>query len=345
MDLSGKRVLVVRLSALGDVIRTLPAVVGLQKEFPTAEFHWLVEKPSSALLRAVPGLHLLEVSRNDLRRGNPIKRLNAFRAVVREIRKRRIEVAVDFHGVLKSGIFPFLAGVPVRIGYEKGGSKEGARWLVNRRLRLKSKRISRYERNQALAKFIHENASPRVPTFAIDAAAKNQVDQLMMQRPIVFFPGTSAHGKNKRWPATHWAWLFKNVATRYPVRFLFGPADKPYQEALEELLGDTMKMLPALSLTQLAYALRRSSCLVSCDTGPLHLAAVQKVPVVAMLGPSDPVLNQPQTPFREVLLPGVACAPCRNRSCEILICQDMTTPQRVAAAVHRIMQRTGEQEL
>ena len=336
-DLTGKKVLIVRLSALGDVIRTIPAVVSLKKRFPAAEFHWLVEKPSSQLVEAVAGLHALPIDRAALRKGSFLKRWRAMGAVIRRIREMEFDVSIDFHGVLKSGIFPWLARLPVRVGYERGGSKEGHRWLINRRLTLDNPVISRYERNMALARFVGGDIGPKVPEFQLPAEDAAQVETHLAGRPILFFPGTSAHGRNKRWPAASWAWLYRQIAPRHPVRFMFGPADQPYREALMNLLGADFREIPTFKLPQLAAALKASGGLVACDTGPLHLAAVLNVPVVALLGPSDPVLNEPRALAREVILPGVACAPCRNRDCTLLICQDATTPRRVEAAVHRLL--------
>jgi len=337
LDLTGKKVLIVRLSALGDVIRTIPAVASLKARFPTASFHWLVERPSSQLVDAVAGLNTIAITRSELRKGSPFKRWRALRKVTAEIRAMAFDLSIDFHGVLKSGIFPLMAGIPVRVGYDRGGSKEGHRWLINRRLVLPSPAVSRYERNMALARFVGGPLAPIVPEFELPEPDEAEVAALMTQRPILLFPGTSAHGRNKRWPASSWARLYRKIARLHPVRFMFGPADKPYQVALADILGGEMKYLPNLKLPQLAAALKASAGLVACDTGPLHLAAILNVPVVALMGPSDPTLNQPVTRSREVLLPGVACAPCRNRDCSLLICQDATTPRRVEAAVRRLL--------
>lgn len=335
LDLSRQKVLIVRLSALGDVIRTLPAVVSLQHRFPHAEFHWLVEKPSAKLLEAVPGIKVIAMDRKKLRQGSPWSRIKAFREIVRKIRAEKFAVAIDFHGVLKSGIFAFLARIPIRVGYERGGSKEGHRWLITHRHVMKSKAVSRYQRNRELAEFIDGRVRSAAPTFQLEEAAKAAINVRMESRPIVFFPGTSAHGRNKRWPASYWAELYRRVAPVHPVTFIFGPADEPYRQALTAELGKDFPQQPLLSLPELAYTLKVSRALVSCDTGPLHLAAVLDVPVVAMLGPSNPILNQPDSSQREVILPGVACAPCRQRDCQVLICQDATTPSRVFKAVMR----------
>lgn len=337
LDLNHKKVLIVRLSALGDVIRTIPTVMGLMQRFPRAEFHWLVENSSGGLAREIPRLGLIEIDRDALKASNPWRVCSTLARIVGRIRAESFDVSIDFHGVAKSGMFALFAGIPLRIGYERGGSKEGHRWLINHRYPMPDTRVSRYERNLALARFIDPAVEFVTPRFEPGPQQRVRIEEAMAEKPILLFPGTSAHGRNKRWPARSWAWLFQRLSGDHPVRFVFGPADKEYRDRLEHLLDGPVPALPALSLLELCYALRLSRFLISCDTGPMHLASVQGVPLVAMLGPSDPMLNQPLPDRSKVLLPPVPCAPCRYRGCPVLICQDVTTPKRVFEAALELL--------
>ncbi len=244
LDLNGKKVLIVRLSALGDVIRTIPSVMGLIQRFPNAEFHWLVENSSGGLAREIPGLKLIEIDRGALKASNPWRVLATLGRVIRRLRAEAFDVSIDFHGVAKSGMFAFFAGIPLRIGYERGGSKEGHRWLIHRRLALPETRISRYERNLALARFIDPAVEPVTPRFEPDHERRARVEAAMERQPILLFPGTSAHGRNKRWPAQNWAWLYQRLSAAHPVRFVFGPADQHYRDQLEACLNQPPPALP-----------------------------------------------------------------------------------------------------
>lgn len=332
-DLSGKKVLIVRLSALGDVIRTTPAVLALVRRFPDAEFHWLVENSSAALPRAIPELKLMEIDRAALRSGSPLQRFRRHEEVVARIRDQGFDASIDFHGVLKSAMFPLRAGIPLRIGYERGGSKEGHRLLINHRFALPDTRVSRYERNLALARYLAPGLEPAMPRLEIPETRRAELAELMHDRPILLFPGTSVYGRNKRWPADSWARLYRLLREDFPVRFCFGPADEPYREALSELLGEEPPALPGMNLIELGVAMQHALLLVSCDTGPMHLASVLGVPLVVLIGPSDPILNQPLPGARRIVHSGAPCAPCRNRSCNVLICQDLTIPLQVAEEV------------
>lgn len=339
IDLNGQKVLIVRLSALGDVIRTMPSVLALMQRFPKADFSWLVEDGSAGFLKAVQGPKLLQIERKALRSGGLPGRLAAWRAVKQRIAAERFDLSIDFHGVAKSGLFPLLAGIPRRVGYERGGSKEGARWLINDRLALPDPHVSRYDRNLALARRFDPSLQPCRPTIQLDAAGQAKVAAAMPEAAILLFPGTSDHGRNKRWPAKYWAWLYQNLRDRYdrPVRFVFGPADGFYRDALSECLQEPPDEVPPLNLVELGAALQRAYLLVSCDTGPMHLASVLGVPIVALMGPSDPILNQPLPGQRRMLLPQTPCAPCRNRKCAVLICQDLMTPHAALAQVRDLI--------
>ncbi|CAM2008876.1 glycosyltransferase family 9 protein [Acanthopleuribacter pedis] len=337
-NLDGRKVLIVRLSALGDVIRTMPSVLALMNRFPDAEFSWLVEDSSAGFLKAVRGPRLVQIERAALRRGGPAARFKAWQAVKQRITAEQFDISIDFHGVAKSALFPLLAGIPHRVGYERGGSKEGARWLINDRLQLPSPHISRYDRNLALARAFDPELTPVQPQIELNETASAKVEAAMPAPALLLFPGTSDHGRNKRWPAKYWAWLYRNLTRgqNRPVRFVFGPADGAYRDQLCEHLGEPPDELPPLNLVELGAALQRAHLLVSCDTGPMHLASILGVPIVALMGPSDPVLNQPQPGNRRMIIPETPCAPCRNRSCQSLICQDLTTPYQVLQEVREL---------
>ena len=338
INLFHKKVLIVRLSALGDVIRTIPSVVGLMKLFPETQFTWLVEDSSVGLLRAIPNLKVITIDRKALKSRRPLLVLRTIMDTVKRIKKENFDCSVDFHGVFKSGLYPFLSGIRDRLGFERGGSKEGSRWFLRYRFELYDTRISRYERNLALASGLHPAVEPEAPQFMIPAESRQKVLGLMGAHPILLFPGTSFRGRNKRWPVKSWAWLFEKLHQDYPVSFLLGPSEEKIGEELGLILGDRFRALPPLSLLELSLALQEAKLLVSCDSGPMHLASVLKTPVVALMGPSDPIVNGPLPFNSRLVLAGVPCGPCRNHACDVLICQDSMTPKVVWRTCSKFLQ-------
>src|SRR3972149_772984 len=153
-----QRVLVLRLSAVGDVIRTLPAVKALKEHYPSSSITWIVEEPSQAFLESQPEVdEVILFPRKRWTQG--IKSLRKIwgtiwemRGFVEDLRKQRFDGVLDFHGILKSGLLSFLSGSPVRIGYDRRSTKEGNFLFSNVKVKLPRGKISRFERNLALLK-------------------------------------------------------------------------------------------------------------------------------------------------------------------------------------------------
>ncbi|MCB1042012.1 MAG: glycosyltransferase family 9 protein [Acidobacteria bacterium] len=332
MELDGKKVLVVRLSALGDVFRTVPAVLPLMTRFQRTSFTWLVENSSMGILSRIPGLDLIEMKREEVKSGSLSRVVREWKRVVRVVREGRFDVAIDYHGVMKSALLVKAAGIPVRVGYERGGSKEGSRWLLTHRFAMKDHRVSRYERNLALSSWIAgEELSPIYPDLSLSDEENDQATGCLTPPPLILFPGTSYFGRNKRWPAEYWAYVYRQTEAHHPV-FAFGPQDDAIRHQLTSILGSEMRCLPRLPLVVFAAVLRKARGLVACDTGPLHLASILGTPTVALMGPSDPQLAAPLSQ-KHMVVPNVPCAPCRIRSCQVLICQTATTPSRIVKEV------------
>ncbi len=263
-----------------------------------------------------------------MKSGSVLRMTREWRRVLSRVRERQFDLSIDYHGVFKSGIQGFLARIPLRYGYRRGGSKEGNHWLTNRQLHLGHRRISRYQRALALSQFVVATEfDPHMPEIELTTEEQMRVNPILEVRPLILFPGTSHHGRNKRWPASYWAQVYRRFS-ELGAQFSFGPQDHELRVDIEACLGNEIRCLPPLSLVELSHVLKHAKGLVSCDTGPMHLASVYGTPIVALMGPSDPVLNAPMQ-SQGMLLPSVPCAPCRRRDCQLLICQNTTTPYQV----------------
>ncbi|PIE91570.1 MAG: hypothetical protein CR997_00325 [Acidobacteria bacterium] len=334
MEFKGKNILVVRLSALGDVIRTTPTILGLKKAYPDSRITWLVEDSSAGLFPALEDIPLIILSRKKLKSRNPLVVLAEISRIVKLIRAQHFDLCLDFHGILKSALIPYVARIPIRIGFLPKGSKEHAHFFYTHRVPLENHQISRYLRNLKLL----EPYDPSIQLESVSLSLSDETHQwiadMMKENPLLLIPGTSMFGRNKQWPAESWAMLYKNLIERFPVKFVFGPADDHYRESLSRLLNGDPPALPPLSIPELGQALTHSRLVVVCDTGPMHLGSILRVPLLALMGPSDPVLAQPLLdknahPRSSIFVPDVPCAPCRNRSCKELICQTFTKPKDV----------------
>jgi ADP-heptose:LPS heptosyltransferase len=320
------RLALLRLSALGDILRVLPAWVNLHDAFPDSILQAVVEDRHAFLLEPFPWLQPVTVRRKAL--SNPLTAMAELNRV--GILLRGADASLDFHGILKAALIPRLAGIPERWG--DGVTKEGAGWLQNRRLPFQSR--SRYSQAlglseafglahgvQGLDRFrpvLRELPLPAVDSVWIGSDAPR----------VILVPGASRRGAIKRWPMLHWIRLAALLKGKGELRWSLGPDEESLRSWLPEATG--VPALPRSGMWELASMLRTAQHVVSPDTGLLHLSILLGVPVTALFGPSDPVVAGLPNGTGRILRTGLACSPCRERACLRLQCLEELAPEQVA---------------
>jgi ADP-heptose:LPS heptosyltransferase len=323
------RIALLRLSALGDVLRVLPAWANLREAFPGATFQAVVEDRHAFLLSPLPWLEPVVVRRAKL--GLPWTALGELRSAAARI--RGAEVSLDFHGILKSASVPWLADIPERWG--DGLAREGAALLQTRPLPYRPQ--TRYDQALGLAGAF--GASRGVPGLDRFRPALKDVPLpdpgpvwLDDGRPrCVLVPGASRRGAIKRWPLRHWQALATMLRATYQLRWSLGPEEEDLRAWLPQATG--VPALPPMGLWELASALRQADRIVAPDTGLLHLAVVLGVSAVGVYGGSDPVVAGLPEGAGTILRTGIECSPCRERQCQRRSCLEDLDPERVAAAL------------
>ncbi len=321
--------LLLRLSALGDILRVLPAWANLRAAFPEARFRAVVEDRHAFLLEPLPWLEPVLVRRKRL--SNPLMawtELNRVAALVRDA-----ELSLDFHGILKAALIPSLAALPERWG--DGVTKEFAGKLQTHPLPFRHQ--TRYDQALVLAEaFGRSRGVEGLGRFhpALKEVPLPDPGAIWSEgtRPkVVLVPGASRRGAIKRWPLRHCLSLAARLKDRCELRWSLGPEEEDLRAWLPEASG--VEALPRLSFWQLAAALRQAQAVVAPDTGLLHLAVVLGVPALGLYGSSDPVVaGLPQGAGR-VLRTGIACSPCRERACQRRQCLEELAPSVVSEAL------------
>ena len=252
------RLLVVRLSALGDVIHTIPAVIALRERHDVA---WAVETPYRELVELVAGVPAIPVA---LKRWS-LRNIREARHAV-----RGFDIAIDFQGLVKSALLARASGAKDRIGFAREFIREKpAAWLMNHRRHVDpSKHV--VEWNLQLAGV---DKAPEVDFGKFTVYGQRSTNE------IVILPG--AGRKEKQWP------YFAELAKRVKIVAAWGPGE-------EELARATgARMAPPTNLRELAQLLRDARLVIGGDTGPLHLAAALGTPVIGLYGPTNPSRNGP----------------------------------------------------
>jgi len=257
------RLLVVRLSALGDVIHTLPAVAALKPHF---DISWAVEKPYRELVERVGGVRAILLS---------LKRWRSVPEALRAVKGN--EVSVDFQGLIKSSALAWRSGAKERWSFDRDAIREKPALLFSNR------RVS-VDQTQHVIDWNLQLARALVPEVTLpDIDFRPFADPAPRDRDIVLLP--AAGRPEKQWPIER----FRELARRIGPKALavWGPGE----EELARQIG--CRMAPNTSLRELAAVLRDAELVVGGDTGPLHLAAALGTPLIGLYGPTNPRRNGP----------------------------------------------------
>lgn len=267
------RLLVLRLSALGDVIHTIPAVTGLRDR----NVQWVVEAPYAELVEIVAGVEAIPVRMKKWGRHLIASRGDMKAALAK---MRGADVSIDFQGLMKSAALGWLAGAKTRIGFDRDAIREKPALLfTNQKVKVDTARHV-IEQNLELA-----GVQPGTADW-------DKFPEPMDVRPAktVLLPG--AGKPNKLWPVERFKELAKHLDD--PM-VLWGPGEAERAQAIG------VRMAPPTNLRQLAWLLQKAELVIGGDTGPLHLAAALGTKVVGLYGPTDPRRNGPYGQLHHVV--------------------------------------------
>ncbi len=320
-------ILIIRLSSLGDVLMSMPAVVAIRRRFPEAHLSWLVEGSVGALLTGQTFVdEVIRFPRSAvtkaLKRANPKDLKGAFLPFARQLRKRKYDLIVDFHGIAKSVLLSMIAGRGERIGFGSMFAKEQSHFFYDTKITGDDKRIHKVERNMLIARHLgFDGPAPEVPLISF-AAAEGYIGSFLSSvgGPSPFFavnPFSSAGTDFKRWPLEYYGELIAGIHNRLGVRtvIIWGPGEKEDALRLQKMASEGAFLACPTDIPQLFALLQRTSLYVGGDTGVMHLAAAAKTPVVAIFGPTDVKVNGPWGEGQTIITREVPCSPCKKKDC------------------------------
>lgn len=338
----------IRLGAVGDVVRTLPAVGALRAAYPGAHLAWLVEPASASLLEGQPWLDEVRVfPRTTLQdrwsRGRLGSLVGETRHFLRELREANYDLVVDFHAILKSGWLSRASRAPMRVTYAPPFAREGAHRFATHHATLAPPKQSRFERNEALVRYLGVEAPLSSESLILSEAQRAAGREAVgTNAAVAMHPGTSDSTAHKRWTPEGYAAAARSLRDEHGLDSIItvGPArdDRPFAEAIVAQADGAARIgPPTASLLDLAAVFAASRLYIGSDTGPMHVASLVGTPVVQLLGPTDPVENQPYPgTASETVRVQIACNPCR-RGCAAATCMRVIQPESVLAAAARLL--------
>ena len=294
-------ILVIRYSALGDVVLATSVLEPLRARYPRARIEWVTSPAYAPLLEGLPAL--AAVHRLDL--AGPRGALALGRAL-----RGRFDVAVDLQNKLKSRLVA-RAAAPRVVTFRRRSAGRAVLALLGLDPPMRGPHATVLYAEALRPLGVESAGRPRVHP---SAAARERAASVLAAagRPrIAFAPGAST--ATKRWPAERFAEVARSLAAGgASIVLAGGPSDRAEIDAFRAALGGPVAAdLTDLPVDALAAGLADVDLLVACDSGPVHLAAAAGTPVVAIFGPTSPERWGPPPPGRVVALP-IACAPCSN---------------------------------
>jgi heptosyltransferase-1 len=288
-----RRYLVVRLTALGDILHTVPAVAALRSARPGAKIDWVVERKWAPVLEGSAAID--EVI--------PFDRRSIWGAVecIQRLRENRYDCAIDFQGLYKSSLLAAFSGAARRIGFERAWAREeGASMFYTERVVPTGRHVSELNYSLAEQAGALRPAAPdyplRVPAGGA-ASIRARLHELGVSGEYIVV-GPAASWRAKCWPPDRFGELCRELEAKHGKRVIVihGPGEKSVAEEVMRAAAPAHPIVVAPTIEELMGLLAHARFVVAVDSGPLHLAAALATPVIGLYGPTDPARNGPFVP-------------------------------------------------
>jgi len=342
MDYAASRIALIKPSALGDIIQTLPVLAALRRRYPQAHIAWLVNRAYEPLLRGHPDLdEVLPFDRGATRYGLWRAAVNYVR-FLRDFRARRFDMVVDLQGLLRSGLFTIASGARRRVGLSS--AREGAVWFYTDIVPVADfNAIHAVDRYWLVAEALGVGDGPIEFRLPVGDEERHWAEAALRDcpRPWLAF-GVGSRWITKRWPPEHFAALARRAQATFGGTVIFvGGVDEAElaQTTGGQLAGPWRNLSGRTSLPQLTALLSLVDAMVANDTGPLHLAAALGRPIVAPYTCTKVGLNGPFGQANRAVETRVSCAGSYIKKCPRLDCMSELTPERLWPILESVLER------
>ncbi|HVC93324.1 MAG TPA: lipopolysaccharide heptosyltransferase II [Pirellulales bacterium] len=313
-----QRILLIKPSAAGDVVHTLPVLVKLRARYPAAQIDWLITPENAELVRCHPALSgvVLFDRRRFARFGRDWAATKDMLNLLHTIRRARYEMVVDMHGQLRSALFVLASAAPVRVGFAR--TREGAWLSYSHHIPLPTMEAHAVDRYLWLGPLLGLDDRPPDLTMHLPPEADSGVRELLSrhglaERPYALLvPGTV--WETKHWRVEGFADVARHLLARGLAVVLAGaPRDRQRCAQVAEACGGVCDLSGQTTLAGLAALIRRATTCVTNDSGSMHLAVALAKPVVSIFGPTSPLRTGPYGRPEVVVQAQLGCSPCYFR--------------------------------
>ena len=367
------KILLIKLSAVGDVVHTIPVLNKLRRRYPAAQIDWLVTPPIAELLRHHPAItNVIEFAREEWQSPWRLTPFANYARLAASLRATGYDLVVDMHGQLRTALLTLATGATVRVGFDRPrpevwsasdrefpplarkhawqGAREGSWLAYTHHIPVPTLDVHAVDRYLNVGPILGLDDGAADFSFPIPAAASARIEQLLRGHGIaatpllVLAPGTV-------WETKHWgSGKFAEVARHFMQKgfaatLIGSRRERAVCAEVAELAPGAVNFAGETSLSELAALIRRSTICVTNDSGPMHLAVALGRPVVSVFGPTDPVWAGPYRRDGAVLRAELPCSPCYLRKLSLCTnghaCMHRIEPSQVIAKMEATVASPG----
>ena len=335
------KILLIKLSAVGDVVHTIPVLNKLRRRYPAAQIDWLVTPPIAELLRHHPAItNVIEFAREEWQSPWRLTPFANYARLAASLRATGYDLVVDMHGQLRTALLTLATGAPVRVGFDRPrpevwsasdrafpplarkhawqGAREGSWIAYTHHIPVPTLDVHAVDRYLNVGPILGLDDGAADFSFPIPAAASARIEQLLRGHGIaaaqllVLAPGTV-------WETKHWgSGKFAEVARHFMQKgfaatLIGSRRERAVCAEVAQLAPGAVNFAGETSLSELAALIRRSTICVTNDSGPMHLAVALGRPVASVFGPTDAIWIGPYRRKNAVLQANLPCSPCYLR--------------------------------
>jgi heptosyltransferase I len=364
-----RKILLIKLSAVGDVIHTIPVLNKLRRHYPAAQLDWLVTPAIAELLRHNPAIsNVIEFAREDWSKPWTLTPFVSYGRLAAKLRANAYDLVVDMHGQFRTAVFTLATGAPVRIGFDRPrarvwdasprtfsaearkhawqGAREGSWIAYTHHIPVPTLDLHAVDRYLSVGPILGLEKGPPDFSFPVPQAAIARVESLLRQHDIADTPlVTMAPGtiwETKHWESDKFAEVARHFLQQgFAVALMGTRRERAVCEDVARLAPGAVDVAGETTLTELAALVRRSAISVTNDSGPMHLAVALNRPVVSVFGPTDPIWIGPYGRADAVSRAGVPCSPCFLRQLSRCrydhVCMENVSARAVIERMERVL--------
>jgi lipopolysaccharide heptosyltransferase I len=336
-----RNILLIKLSAVGDVVHTIPVLNKLRRRYPAARLDWLVTPAIGELLRHHPAITaVIKFARQEWSAPWRLAPFASYARLAAELRASRYDLVVDMHGQLRTALLTLATGAPVRIGFDRPraevwdatkrkfpelarrhawqGAREGSWLAYTHHIAVPTLDLHAVDRYLNIGPLLGLDDGPADFSFAIPPEAERRIDALAESydiaktKLIVMAPGTI--WDTKQWRSGGFAEVARYfLQKKFAVTLIGSGRERARCAEVAASAPGAVNLAGETTLTELAALIRRATICLTNDSGPMHLAVALGRPVVSVFGPTDPIWIGPYRRDGAVLQAKLPCSPCYLR--------------------------------